>query len=274
LFDFAGHLGNYSKNNTGRKRESYEIFSDFNNSMTHLDTNQIVKTRDCPHEHIVVQRMRISDITDAVLSRGIRPDVQTMSGRMFDPRMFTIIFLSDDEMRQVNRFKALKKQIEWLCGRFAVKTLARDLLGLDMPLEEIRIAYREKGAPYLAQFPQVPISLSHSGNYTAAAISLDPGIGVGIDIEKIGDMPAPSFMNTAFTKQEIAHMPAAASAVFANWTLKEAFLKYLGLGFNESLHHVAVIDAQIFHHGKSQPVSTWQAVIDGRYALSLVYGKE
>ena len=240
--------------------------------MTHLDTNQIVKTRVSPHKHIVVQRMRISDITNAILCGGIRPDFQTMAGRMFDPRIFKIVFLSDDELIQVNRFKAVKKQIEWLCGRFAVKTLAKDALDLDIPLEKIRIAYREKGAPYLAQFPQVPISLSHSGNYTAAAISLDPGIGLGIDIEKIGDMPAPSFMNTAFTKQEILHMPAAASTVFANWTLKEAFLKYLGLGFNESLHHVAVIDAQIFHYGKKQPVSTWQTVIDGRYALGLVYG--
>jgi 4'-phosphopantetheinyl transferase len=80
-------------------------------------------------------------------------------------------------------------------------------------------------------------------------------------------------LKTAFTKQEIALMPKTASAVFANWTLKEAFLKYLGLGFNESLHHVAVIDAQIFHQGQKIPVFTWQTVVDNRYALGLVYGK-
>jgi 4'-phosphopantetheinyl transferase len=119
----------------------------------------------------------------------------------------------------------------------------------------------------------VPISLSHSGNYTAVALSRDPDILLGIDIEKITDLPGASFMKTAFTKQEIAHMPKTAAAVFANWTLKEAFLKYLGLGFNESLHKVAVINRHIFHNSQEQAVSTWLEMIDNRYALGLVYGK-
>ncbi len=221
---------------------------------------------------IIVQTARISDIRDAVFHSGMQPDGPSMKNRVFSQMMFAVPFLSEDEMAQVNRFKALKKQVEWVCGRFALKTLARDVLDLDLPLEKIRIAYREKGSPYLVQFPRVPISLSHSGDYTAAALSRNPDILLGIDIEKIADLPGASFMKTAFTKEEIAHMPKTAAAVFANWTLKEAFLKYLGLGFNESLHKVAVINRQIFHNRQEQAVNTWLDMIDNRYALGLVYG--
>lgn len=222
---------------------------------------------------IIVQTARISDIRDTVFRPGMQPDGQSMKNRVFDQPMFAKRFLSDDEMVQVNRFRALKKQMEWICGRFAVKSLAKDALDLDLALEKIRIAYREKGAPYLVQFPGVPVSLSHSGDYTAVALSRDPDILLGIDIEKITDLPGASFMKTAFTKQEIAHMPKTAAAVFTNWTLKEAFLKYLGLGFNESLHKVAVINRQIFHNSQKQAVTTWLEMIDNRYALGLVYGK-
>jgi 4'-phosphopantetheinyl transferase len=225
----------------------------------------------CPD--IIVQTMKISDIQDAAFHSGMQPKGRSMKNQTFGRQMFAVLFLSDDELIQINRFKALKKQLEWICGRFAVKTLVRDALNPDLPLEKIQIAYREKGAPYLVQFPEVPISLSHSGDYIAAAVSLDRGMALGIDIEKIGDLPDDGFMKIAFTTDEIGHMPADARTVFANWTLKEAFLKYLGMGFNESLLKVAVIDGQIFHHGEKQPVSIWQAVIDTRYALGLVYGK-
>jgi 4'-phosphopantetheinyl transferase len=223
---------------------------------------------------IIVQTLKLSDIQARVFSPGLRPDGPSMRSRIFEARMFDVSFLSDDELIRVNRFKALKKQMEWICGRFALKILVRDILNLSMPMDEIRIDYREKGAPYLIQFPEVPISLSHSGDYTAAAISQDSQMTLGIDIEKIGTVPDQGFMKTAFTADEIRHMPVNARAVFHHWTLKEAFLKFLGLGFNESLHHVAVIEDQIYHCEKIQAVHTWSCFPDDRYVLSLVYGRK
>ncbi len=81
-------------------------------------------------------------------------------------------------------------------------------------------------------------------------------------------------MKTAFTADEIRHMPPDARSVFRHWTLKEAFLKYLGLGFNESLHHVAVINDQIYHYGRKQLIDTWSYCPDDRYVLSLVFGRK
>jgi len=197
-----------------------------------------------------------------------------MKNRDFDHSLFKIPFLSDEELARVNRFKALKKQVEWICGRFALKLLVTDVLNPATPLNQVRIDYREKGAPYLTRFPEISISLSHSGDYTAAAITRDTQTALGIDIEKIGTMPDQGFMKTAFTAEEIRHMPAGAGSVFRHWTIKEAFLKYLGLGFNESLHNVAVIRDQIYHCGKKQAVHTWSRFVDDTYAVSLVSGRK
>ncbi|MDT8378689.1 MAG: 4'-phosphopantetheinyl transferase superfamily protein [Desulfotignum sp.] len=243
--------------------------------MNHRPDTDYRRTIDIPGNGkppIIVQTLMLSGIQDRVFLPGAMPGGPSMKSRVFAHSMFKKKFLSNDELTHVNRFKAFKKQSEWICGRFALKLLARDILDLAIPLDQIRIDYREKGAPYLTRFPEIPISLSHSGDYTAAAITLDTKMAIGIDIEKIGNMPDQGFMKTAFTTDEIRHMPKHARAIFLHWTLKEAFLKFLGLGFNESLHHVAVIKDRIYHCGRKQRIHTWSCFPDDQYVLSLVYG--
>jgi len=237
-----------------------------------MDCRQIIEPSEEGRPPVIVQILTLSEIQDRVFFPGMPPGGPSMKNRIFDHSLFKMPFLSDEELVRVNRFKALKKQMEWICGRFALKRLASDVLDPDMPLDQVRIDYREKGAPYLTRFPEISISLSHSGDYTAAAITRDTQIALGIDIEKIGNMPDHGFMKTAFTAEEIRYMPADARSVFRHWTLKEAFLKYLGLGFNESLHHVAVIRDQIYRCENRQAVHTWSRFLNDAYVVSLVYG--
>jgi 4'-phosphopantetheinyl transferase len=239
-----------------------------------MNCRQIIHTSEDEKYPVIVQILTLSDIQDRAFSPGMQPDGPSMKNRIFDHSLFKIPFLSDEELVRVNRFKALKKQMEWVCGRFALKLLAKDILDPAIPLDQVRIDYREKGAPYLTQFPEISISLSHSGDYTAAAITRDTQTALGIDIEKIGTMPDQGFMKTAFTSEEIRYMPADAGSVFRHWTLKEAFLKYLGLGFNESLHHVAVIRDQIYHCENKQAIHTWSRFLNDAYVVSLVYGRK
>jgi 4'-phosphopantetheinyl transferase len=235
---------------------------------------KIDKKTVCSTPPVFVQLIPMPEIIRAVFHPDMLPDGPSMKNRMFDHTMFKMAFLSDDDLVQVNRFRALKKQMEWICGRFALKRLATDVLDPAMPLDQVEIDYREKGAPYLTRFSEISISLSHSGDYTATAVTPDMETALGIDVEKIGDMPDQGFMKTAFTAEEIRHMPADARSVFRHWTLKEAFLKYLGLGFNESLHHVAVIRDQIYHCKKKQAIHTWSCFLDDPYVVSLVYGRK
>jgi len=201
-----------------------------------------------------------------------RPDpaYKTLPGQELGQKDFTLPFLSREEFKQVNGFKVQKKQVEWICGRFALKTLVQKILCPGLPLAEIQISYHEKGAPFLARYPELGISLSHSNEYTAVGLCQNPGARMGIDIEKIRNTPDSYFMKTAFTPREIHHMALEASEIYRHWTLKEAFLKYIGMGFNESLHAVEIIENTLFYRQKKQSLNLWSRTIEAQYVLSIV----
>ena len=223
-----------------------------------------------PQPGIIVRYIKIPAIVDLVLRKAPGPNYKTMANLSFGPKDFTVPFLSAQELATVNQFKAQKKQVEWICGRFSLKTLVNEIRVSHIPLADIQISYRKKGAPFLNQYPEIPISLSHSNDYTAAALSQNSKIAMGIDIEQIGKMPDPFFMKTAFTEREIDHMTQTRHEIFRHWTLKEAFLKYIKMGFNESLHKVEIIEDEIFHHGKIQHLNSGSKTIDNQYILSFV----
>jgi len=243
--------------------------------MNGLPPHNIFQNTFSPQPGIIVRHIKIADILEFVLSSPLDPNYKKIANRYFGPSDFKIPFLSPRELATLNNFKAQKKQIEWLCGRFSLKTLVNETLGPDSPLSNtplshIQVAYQEKGAPFLSEYPDIPISLSHSGDYTAVALGEKGQITMGLDIERIGNTPDAAFMKTAFTRQEILHMAPTPHEIFRHWTLKEAFLKYIKMGFNENLHRVEIIDNQIFHHGKKQMLNLWSKTIDDRYILSLV----
>ena len=196
----------------------------------------------------------------------------------------------------------MKKQTEWLAGRFLVKwmiqTFAKAVALPEFegaPLDRILIDYTALGAPFIVGKGQWGLSISHSGHYAVVAlrapIESDGGMRdpvllrpetslgmekgglerIGIDIEKIEKMPDRYFMKTAFTQREIDEIKAVPEAVYQCWTAKEAFLKYIGMGFNESLHHVEVLDQNIFFKGEHlDTVRLDSQIVHGDYALSLI----
>ena len=112
--------------------------------------------------------------------------------------------------------------------------------------------------------------MSHSNDYTAAACCKDKGETIGVDIEKITKAPDSFFMKTAFTQNEILNLKNQAALIFKNWTIKEAYLKYIKKGFNESLQKVEVINNEIFHNNNKINVNVFSTFIDTDYVLSLV----
>ena len=243
--------------------------------MNGLNAHNIFQNTFSPEPGISVRYIKIPDILNFIFTTPPDPNYKKIANKRFRPGDFKISFLSPHEFTMVNGFKAQKKQIEWLCGRFSLKTLVKEQRGLDslisnIPLSDIRISYQEKGAPFLGDYPDIPVSLSHSGDYTAVALSQSPLITMGIDIEQIRTTPDELFMKTAFTQREILHMDPTPHEIYRHWTLKEAFLKYIKMGFNESLHRVEIIGNEIFHHKKKQHLNLWSKTIDDKYILSIV----
>ena len=238
--------------------------------MNGLNPHNIFQNTFSPQPGITVRHIKIPDILNLIFTTPLDPNYKKIANKLFQPGDFKISFLSPHEFTMVNGFKAKKKQVEWLCGRFSLKTLVREKRGSDSLLSDIQVSYQEKGAPFLSDYPDIPVSLSHSGDYTAVALSQTPRITMGIDIEQIGTNPDVLFMKTAFTQREILHMDPTPQEIYRHWTLKEAFLKYIKMGFNENLHRVEIIDNEIFHHGKKQLLNTSSKTIEDQYVLSIV----
>lgn len=232
--------------------------------------NRLDRETGGPLQGLVMRVRSMLDLFSELFSIPPGPGYQTARARRFTSKDFIQPFLNTDEMVQLNRFKVLKKQLEWCCGRFALKHLLQTHFLQDLSLPDIRINTKDEGAPYAEGCPDICLSLSHSRDMTAAALSLRPGLTLGLDIEAISTLPDQAFMKTAFTAREIQAMDRTPAGVFRMWTLKEAYLKYIQRGFNESLHQVEVLGDRIFHRGKETGLKTVTWQVETGYMLSLV----
>lgn len=215
----------------------------------------------------------IADFIKTNLVNVPADNYRVLKNIVFHPDMFSRPFLSFAEIKTLNRFKALKKQIEWLSGRFAVKKLVSSAGFLPDNYSGIIIDYEPDGAPYLPEHPDLPISISHSGDYAACALSRNSFIKIGIDIEKIDPSGIKHIFNVAFTAREQSILKSSSdAAVFESWTAKEAYLKYIKKGFHESLKQIEVINGKIYHHHQSIPdAALFSGRVNNEYALALVY---
>ena len=197
-------------------------------------------------------------------------DFTTRRYMRFTPDDFIHPFLCPGELETVNRFKSLKKQIEWMAGRRLVKEMVGYATAEKVDPSEITIDYRDEGAPFLPLYPEIQISITHSGRYAAVALCCDKDRTLGLDLEKIGPPPDTGFMKLAFTPREREDTGEDPEKIFRNWTLKEAYLKYIKRGFNESLHQVEIHGDVILHRGTRANVNIFCATIGREYAISLI----
>ncbi|SMC93707.1 4'-phosphopantetheinyl transferase [Desulfocicer vacuolatum DSM 3385] len=194
----------------------------------------------------------------------------TRRADQFIPGDFIFNFLSPTELDTVNRFKSLKKQVEWMAGRHLVKEMVCASAPKGTNPWDITISYRDQGAPFLPRYPGVQISITHSGDYAAVALCHNKNKTMGLDLEEIGPVPDAGFMKLAFTKAEREYMGNDPMKIFRSWTLKEAFLKYIKKGFNESLHQVEILHDDILYKGTKTRVKLFCATIGPGYSISLV----
>ena len=223
-----------------------------------------------PKPGVVIWYCKIPEIIHSIFNKGRSCDFKSMVNEIFQKDDFIAPFFSHEEISTINGFRALKKQIEWISGRYLIKQMIQQLFLKSASLDQIILSYLEQGAPFLTSHPDLPVSLSHSNNYTAAACCKDKKKTLGIDIEKIAKKPDVYFMKTAFTQNEILNLKDDALEIFKNWTIKEAYLKYIQKGFNESLHRVEVINNEILHNNKKINVDIFSTIINDDYVLSLV----
>ncbi len=107
--------------------------------------------------------------------------------------------------------------------------------------------------PYL-QNSEIFFNISHSQNAFVIAIS---NFEIGIDIEENAiELNIEDCMNYAFSEEEINYCKREVlESFFSIWTLKEAFLKALGIGLTDKLKEINTLDVSIYKAFNSKNIT-------------------
>ncbi|MBQ4493974.1 MAG: 4'-phosphopantetheinyl transferase superfamily protein [Elusimicrobiaceae bacterium] len=156
-------------------------------------------------------------------------------------------FLTKRELGIYKTFKIDKRKKEWLGGRYALKKLACDFFNFD--IKHMEVNNLPSGQPVLLVpgGTKLPVSITHSGAYAAAAIALT-GQAIGLDIEVI-EQRSPAWIKQCFEESEIS----SKSAPFLTelWAKKEAVLKFLGVGLKLSCTDINFVFGKLEFKGKA-----------------------
>ena len=179
--------------------------------------------------------------------------------------------LSKEELIRYKGFLFAEQQHSFLISRILLRTVLSQYLG-KMP-QHINFVYGVNGKPGLA-FSETPLhclSFNLSHTKCMAILAVSTGVDIGIDIE-FKDCAAPTqTVLRYFSTDEIKYViesPAHLQACYfwELWTLKEAYLKCLGLGlsvpldaFNFNLIKPNMIEIKTASTWKDDPGKWWFA---------------
>jgi phosphopantetheinyl transferase len=158
--------------------------------------------------------------------------------------------LSEREVEYLEGFKIYKKKLQWLCGRYAVKKALFKYKVLKKSMIDLNCVDILKGAdsaPYIHQYPNTNVSITHSFPYCMGVISENK---VGVDVEKIFKVEN-SLINFFFSDREKSILSKTTNLHERNvqaikyWTRKEAISKFLRLGMNMDFKKLDTVDDEL-----------------------------
>lgn len=176
-------------------------------------------------------------------------------------------FLAQTKKERVGRYLFEDDRKRTVAGEM----LARQMISKRCSVNEsdIRFAIGEHGKPYALDL-SIHYNISHSGNLVVCAVDKRP---VGIDVEQIREIDL-SVAKRICTENECKYIRADGEfeylfgsssqdvykRFFEVWTMKEAYVKYVGTGITR-LKEIDVL----------QDVDKKVCISIGRYVISIVY---
>lgn len=192
--------------------------------------------------------VHIPAMLETLLPQIVGPGYQTRPGCKFTPGQFARTVLSPAELNRLNTLFALKKQVERLAGRWAVKQLVMQETGL--AADAIEIHNDPSGAPVLVPAFKYAISISHSGDYALAALC-ENADAVGVDLEAIRSVDISALLYAGFSQKERnVYAGANLETILEIWTIKEALLKYRRTGLKNSAKKIEWLNGTLYENYK------------------------
>lgn len=179
--------------------------------------------------------------------------------------------LPQEVITKADRYKNEGDRIRNLMGEVLAR-MAVSVTTSTFPTEVFR--YNPQGKPYLENNP-IYFNITHSGDYVAVAVADHE---IGIDIEKVRTNKI-RVAERFFSQEEIYHIKQSQNPdqYFTRlWSIKEAYLKYIGSGLTKSLNSFTVTSSQDGSHyisseQSSVEVNIFHQVVETNYFLSVCY---
>ncbi len=140
--------------------------------------------------------------------------------------------ISEEREKKLDKFHF---EADRLRSLYAEILLRYGLQKEGMRSEDIQFVHNEYGKPGLKDRKDLYFNLSHSGDWVICAISSKP---VGADVEQVKnrEMDIAERFFSSYEYKELMKCPKEAQAEYfcKLWTLKESYVKALGMGLSKS----------------------------------------
>jgi 4'-phosphopantetheinyl transferase len=173
--------------------------------------------------------------------------------------------LTDAERTRAGRLKSPEHQREMTASFVLRRWLVADMTGC--AAEDVRFEAQESGAPLLLAPSGYAISLANKRTLTVVALDR-AGAAIGVDVEIVRATEWRPMLATICDEDErvdflarSGESPAALTAFFRMWTLKEAVLKTTGQGFRAGPKAVRVSAGDVSGTGRGT-VNAFAATFD------------
>ncbi|MDR0364181.1 MAG: 4'-phosphopantetheinyl transferase superfamily protein [Bacteroidales bacterium] len=144
--------------------------------------------------------------------------------------------LSEKERYYILKSKKEKDRIEKTLGWILCRMEASERFHVHP--SGVVVAAHEKGKPYYGDFPELEFNLTHGGDVIIAAFSENRAVGV--DVEALTRKANLEIAKRYFTLSEATFIESLSEndqrrAFLRFWTIKEAYLKMIGVGLTRPL---------------------------------------
>ncbi len=138
------------------------------------------------------------------------------------------------------RLLTLVKEADQLRGLFGDLLLRSVIMGkTGLANNDISFAVNRYGKPYLKGWQGLHFNLSHSGTWAVAAVDTRP---VGVDVQRVEtvdlDIAQHYFSDDEY--RDLLTQPDKVSYFFDLWTLKESYMKIVGMGLSMPLDSFSI----------------------------------
>lgn len=140
--------------------------------------------------------------------------------------------LSEDEKLRASRFMNEDDCFQFCARRAFLRTILSAYTLC--PPKTLQFKYNPFGKPYLADYPHIKFSLSHSDDIALYAISHTAEIGIDIENMKNSGLEPNEIASLYFNADEKKEFEKESRESFIRiWTRKEAMLKVYGCGLSK-----------------------------------------